>query len=112
MTTLIVVAVGLVLLALAMQLLEWLGAPGWIVVLPWLVPTAGTLGWNVLRPSPAVLTDDDDDSWIGYSLRCALAGPAERPHPAPLRAVAAVLLGAPIVWAFVVFGLLQLTGVF
>lgn len=107
----VLVAVGLGVMLLVMLGLDRLGAPGWVVALPWIVPTAAAMIWSMGRPAPAVLTDDDDDSWIGYAIRLVMVGDGE-PRARPARAVAAAVFGAPVGWAFVVFGLLELIGIF
>lgn len=89
--------------------LDWLGAPGWVVALPWLAPTAGAALWALGRPTPAILTDDDDDSWVGYSIRLVMIG-SQEPRPRTVRAVLAVLFGAPVVAALTLFFLIELTG--
>jgi len=109
LTFAIVVIVGLALMSLAMWALSALGAPGWVVLLPWLVPTAVALVKNVVRPTVAEVTDDDDDSWPGYSIRWAMAGEIE-PRPAAARIVGAVLFGAPVAWATLVTGALTVLG--
>jgi hypothetical protein len=111
MTVLVIASIGFVVMYGTIVALRWIGAPNWLFLLPWLLPTAGTLVWTILRPSPAVLSDEDGDSWIGYSMRLVLFG-ADRPQPLPVRIVAAVVLGAPIVWAFIVLTLLELIGIF
>lgn len=105
----LIVVVGLALMGLAIWLMRWLDAPTWVVLLPWTLPTAGVIVWTLVRPTVAEVTDDDDDSWFGYSIRWALAGELD-PRPAPIRVVAAVLFGAPTVWAVAMSGLLTLTG--
>lgn len=107
----VVVMIGLVLMLLPMAGLRAAGAPDWLVALPWVIPTAGAVVWSVARPTPARLTDDDDDSWVGYSIRLMLVG-SEEPRTRPARVVTTLLFGAPVVWSLVVFGLLELFGVF
>lgn len=107
----VVAAVGTAVMWACMTLLRWLDAPSWVVLLPWLLPTAGALLWTVIRPTVADVTDDDDDSWLGYSIRWAMVGESE-PRPTALRIVAAVVIGAPVVWAVIVSGLLSLIGLF
>ena len=106
----VIVAVGAATMIGAMWILTRIGAPGWIVATPWWLPTAGVLAWTLLRPTVSGLSDDDDDSWFGYSIRWALVG-ERTARPAPVRVVAAVLTGAPVVWAILVSGLLTLTGI-
>ena len=107
----LIVAIGLVIMVLVMVGLDRLDAPGWVVALPWMVPTAGMLAWVLRRPGPAVLSNDDDDSWSGFAIRSVLVG-RDTPRAAPLRVIATVLFGAPIVWSFVVLGILELAGAF
>lgn len=106
----VILAVGIVLLLAIVTLTAWLGAPAWVTALPWLVPTVAVLAWAVVRPGPAELTDDDDDGWIGFSVRWALVGETEL-RPLPHRIVAAVLFGAPVAWALLAIGALTLTGI-
>jgi hypothetical protein len=106
-----IVGVGVALMSGMIWLLDRLGAPTLVAVLPWLVPTAGAVGWTLLHPTAAVATDDDDDSWAGYALRYVLVG-EDTPRGAPARLVAAVVFGAPVVWALTASGLLTVTGVF
>ena len=106
-----VVIIGAVLMALPMWLLDSLEAPGWLFLLPWWLPTLGTVIWTLRSPAPAIVTDDDDDSWAIYSIRFVLVGAGE-PRPTPIRVIAATLLGAPVCWALVLFGGLILLGVF
>ena len=110
-TGIVIVAVGVVLLGATIVLLDRLGAPVWVTTLPWWGPTAGVIGWTLTNPSPAVATDSDDDSWGGYVIRYALVGEGES-RPLPVRVVTAVVLGAPMAWAMLVFGLLALLGLF
>jgi hypothetical protein len=98
LTFAVIVVVGAVPMAVAMWVLAALGAPTWVASLPWVLPGAGALAWTLRRPAPAVATDDDDDSWPGYAIRWAMVGEDE-PRPTAVRAVAATLFGAPIVWA-------------
>jgi hypothetical protein len=91
--------------------LRWLGAPSWVALMPWLLPTAGAVVWTLAAGRAAEVTDDDDDSWIGYSLRWALVGELQ-PRPVPARVLAALVLGAPIVWAVMLSGVLTLIGLF
>ena len=107
----LIVIAGAALMAALMWLLDRLGSPTWLVVLPWMAPTLGALAWTLLRPSPAIATDDDDDSWVGYAIRFVLVGD-DTPRSAPIRVLAALLFGAPIVWALIVSGLATLTGLF
>ena len=103
--------VGLFVMVLTIWLLDLAGAPWWLVTLPWWLPTAAAVVWTLVRPTPAVATDDDDDSWTTYSVCHVLVGEGF-PRPAPLRVVAAVLFGAPIAWALGLFGLLAAMGLF
>ena len=109
-TFVIVVAVGLLSLAGALWLLDRVGAPGWLVTMPWWLPTLVTIVWTLTRPTVSGLSDDDDDSWFGYSIRWVLVGELE-PRPAPVRVVAALVFGAPVVWAVLVAGVLTLVGI-
>lgn len=108
-TFLVIAGTGAVLLGGVMILLAWVGAPPWLVVAPWVVPTLVAIGWAVVRPRPAIATDDDDDSWVGYAIQHVIIGEDE-PRPAPLRLLAALLSGAPVMWSLGVFGASILIG--
>jgi hypothetical protein len=108
-TFIILLGVGAAIIWAAFAALSWLGAHGWVAALPWLVPTIGALVWALGRPTPAILSDDDDDSWVGYSIRLVMIG-SEAPRPRPVRAFLAMVLGAPVVSALALFFLLELTG--
>lgn len=110
LTFAVVVMVGGAVLVGAASLLAWTGAPGWLVAAPWWVPTAATVVWTLVHPTVAGLSDDDDDSWFGYSIRWVLVGEHEA-RRAPVRVVAAAVFGAPVVWAVAVAGLLTLVGI-
>ncbi len=103
--------IGLFLMVLVVWLLGLLDAPWWLETMPWWLPTTAILVWTLARPSPAIPTDDDDDSWAGYSVRHVLVGDA-RPRSAPLRIITAVVLGAPFAWALALFALLTALGLF
>ena len=107
----LIVATGALLLGAVVGLLRWLGAPTWLGFSLWVLPTAAVLGWALLRPRPAVATDDDDGGWTTYSIQYVLVG-EDQPRPAPLRAIAAALFGAPVMWSLFVFGLTTLVGLF
>ncbi len=102
---------GVVVAALVSVGLRSLAAPTWAVALPWVLPIVGTVVWTLRSPAPAVLSDDDDESWSGYAIRWAMVG-ADEPRPVGVRVVAALVFGAPIVWSFVVLTALELTGIF
>lgn len=104
-------ATGAAILIALIWLLGLLGAPPLVALLPWIVPTAGMLVWSLAKPAPAVASDDDDDSWVDFSIRSVIVGEGTR-RQAPARAIAAVLFGAPVAWALVVFGLSTLAGLF
>jgi hypothetical protein len=110
LTFAIVVGVGTALLAGSIWALSLAGAPPWLVSLPWWLPTIGAVVWTLGRPAPAEVTDDDDDSWFGHSLRWVLVGELA-PRPAIARVVAAIVFGAPVAWALLVIGLLTLLGI-
>lgn len=107
----LIVATGAVLLSGIVWVLDRLGAPDWLGISLWVLPTAAVLVWALVRPRPAVATDDDDDGWTTYSIQYVLVGENE-PRRSPLRAIAAVLFGAPVVWSLLVFGLSTLVGLF
>ena len=105
----VIVAVGATVTFFAVLLLDRLGAPGWLATMPWWLPTLAALVWTIVRPTPAVVSNDDDDSWAGYVIRYALVGEGE-PREPPLRVIAAAVFGAPVVWSVLVFGVLVLLG--
>ncbi|MEO6652644.1 MAG: hypothetical protein ABIP17_08305 [Ilumatobacteraceae bacterium] len=90
--------------------LAWLGAPAWVAFVPWAAPTAAMVGRALLRPTPAAVTDDDDDSWPGFVIEYALIG-EERPRSAVTRVVAGIVFGAPVAWAVALFAILTLAGI-
>lgn len=110
LTFALIVAVGATVMWALLWSFDRLDAPGWIVTLTWAIPTAGVLLWTLIRPSPAELTDDDDDSWFGYTIRWALVGELE-PRAVPLRIVVALIVGAPVGWALVLVALLTIAGI-
>ncbi len=99
------------ILGAVMWLLAWLGSPTWLLIGLWAIPTATVVVWTLVRPRPAVATDDDDDGWTTYSIQYVLVG-EQSPRPAPIRMMSAVLFGAPIFWSLLVFGLSTLVGLF
>lgn len=110
LTFVLIVGFGLAVMWTILWTLQRLGAPAWIVTLTWAIPTACVLLWALIRPSPAELTDDDDDSWFGYTLRWALVGEVE-PRATPLRILAALVFGAPVGWALILVALLTVVGI-
>jgi hypothetical protein len=110
-TLLVVASIGAALMALTMWPLSAIGAPGWVVLLPWWLPTLGVMVWTLRGPAPAIATDDDDDSWAIYAIRYVLVG-ADTPRPTPVRLIAAVLVGAPVCWALLLLGILTVAGLF
>ena len=106
-----IVATGALLLGASMALLDWIGAPSWLVASLWAMPTTLVMIWTLARPRPAVPTDDDDDGWTTYSIQFVLVGDGA-PRAAPIRVIAAALFGAPVVWSLVVFGLSTLIGLY
>jgi hypothetical protein len=111
LTFALLVVFGGIVMALVMTGLDRLSAPDWVVWSPWLAPTVGVLSWALARPSAAILSDDDDDKWTGYSVRVVIIG-SDTPRPRPVRAIATVLFGAPVAWSYGVLFLLELTGIF
>lgn len=109
-TFVLLISVGLVTLWGCAWVLGRFDAPGWVLAAVWAVPAAGTVAWTTIRPSVSGLTDDDDDSWLGYSIRWVLVGELE-PRPAPVRVIAAILFGAPLGWVLLLIGLLTISGI-
>ena len=92
----------------AMAGLAALGAPAWAVLAAWYVPAVGVGVWTLLRPRPAVVTDDDD-AWSSYAIRLVMVGEDTANSP-PVRAVAAVAFGGPVGWALALLLILELVG--
>lgn len=105
-----IVAVGLAVMLSCMWLIARTGAPGWAVTAPWWLPTLASVVWTLTRPTVSGLTDDDDDSWFGYSIRWVLVGELA-PRPGPVRVIVAALFGAAVFWVILLSGLLTLTGI-
>lgn len=108
-TFVVVVAVGLIPMIGAIWLISSLGAPTFVNLLPWLVPTAAVVTWALVRPSVAEPTDDDEQTWPGFAIRYVIVGET-RPRPRPARAVAAIVFGGPIGWSVVLIGALVIVG--
>jgi hypothetical protein len=106
----VIVAFGAAIMIAVMWLLDRLGAPGSIVAVPWIVPTVAVGVWAQGRPGPAVLSDDDDESWSGYAIRSAMVGRDEA-RARPARIVTTAIFGAPLGWALAVLFLIELTGI-
>ncbi len=107
----LVVACGASVMGGTIWLLVWAGAPAWLPWSLWIAPTVGMLAWSLLRPRSAAASDDDDDAWTTFAIQFVLVGEGS-PRPAPVRAIAAVLFGAPVIWSLTVFGLSTLAGLF
>jgi hypothetical protein len=110
-TFLVIVAAGWALLLSAVWLLDRFGAPGWLTLMPWWLPTIGAVIWALAGSTPAFVSDDDDDSWSAYAIRWVLVGENE-PRPTSLRVVAAIVFGAPTIWAILLSLIGALTGLF
>jgi hypothetical protein len=104
-----IVMVGLVPLCGSGWVLDRLGAPLWLVTAAWWVPMVGVAAWTLGWPTPAAVTDDDDDSWPGYSIRWALVGEDEA-RPVPVRLTAVAVFGAPVGWSVALSGIATVTG--
>lgn len=111
LTFLVIVAAGWGLLLGAVWLLDRLGAPAWLTFMPWWLPTIGAIVWALAGPKPAIVTDDDDDSWSAYAIRWVMVG-EQVPRAAALRVAAAVVFGAPTIWAILLSLVGALTGLF
>ena len=108
-TFVIIVGFGALPLALAIWLLDRMGAPILLTTMPWWLPTACVVAWTLVRPSPAVATDDDDDAWPAYAIRYVLVGDTT-PGATVVRVLAAVVFGGPVGWSVLVIGSLALIG--
>ena len=108
-TVFVIVVIGWSITWAAIWCLERTGAPLWVTTAPWWLPTVVVLGWSMLRPTPAAVTDDDDDTWPGYSIRWAMVGEIE-PRRRSVRAVLAIGIGAPVGWLVIAVGILTITG--
>jgi hypothetical protein len=110
LTCALIGALGLVLLWLVVWVLDRLDAPGWLVSGPWWIPTLVSLVWALRRPKPGEVTEDGADSWLILSMRTVMVG-VDEPRPRPLRAITAVVFGAPFAWGLVVVAILTLAGI-
>ena len=106
----VVLVVGSAVMWGTMRLLTALGAGSVVTFLLWAAPTAAAVVWTIVHPTTARLSDDDDDTWVGYSIRWALVGELEA-RPAPVRIVTALLFGAPVAWSLAVLAVLTLLGI-
>ncbi len=111
LTFALIVVLGLAVATLASVGLRALDAPAWVVALPWILPILGTVVWTLRGPRPALLSDDDDESWSGYAIRSVMVG-ADEPRSVGSRALMGLVFGAPIVWSFIILTALELTGLF
>ncbi len=102
---------GAIVMLLVIWAIDALGAPRWVVALPWLAPTIGAMIRAVARPTPAIPSDDDDDHWTSYAIRSVMIG-RDEPRPLPLRLLAAIVFGAPVVWAISIVFVFELAGIF
>ena len=101
---------GLGLMIGSIVVLGLAGAAGWIQLLPWLVPMVSVLAWSLSDPTPADVTDFEEQTWSGYVIRYVLIGeevPRDRPH----RIIAAVVLGGPVGWVIVIATALAVVGI-
>lgn len=110
-TAAVVVAIGAIVMWVAILVLQSTGAPGWVAAAPWWLPAGAVTVWTLRRPAPAIATDDDDDSWPGFAIRRLLVGEDEA-RAVPIRVAVAVVVGGPIGWALLLLGGLVLLGVF
>jgi hypothetical protein len=107
----VIAVVGLFLMVLVIWLLDRLGAPAWVASMPWWAPTVAAAAWVALRPSPAVVSNDDDHSWGGFAIRFVMVGEGEA-RPMSTRIITAVVVGAPLAWSMLIFGALAAAGLF
>ncbi len=105
----VVMVPGLALMVGAIWVLGQLGAPTWVAILPWLLPTAGVVTWALVRPSVAEATDDDEQTWAGFAIRYVIVGETD-PRPTAARLAAATVFGGPIGWSVAVVGTLAIAG--
>ena len=99
---------GLVAMGFAMWLLATVGAPGWLVLAPFWLAVLAVLAWTLLRPAPAV-TSNDDEAWITYAVLYVLVG-RDVPRSTPTRVIVAVVLGGPTVGGLSIAWLLAAVG--
>ena len=110
LTFALVGGLGLLMLWLVTALLRAVDAPGWLVTAPVWLPTFGALAWALGRPQPAVATEDGDDSWMLMAVRAVMVG-LDEPRARPVRAITAVVFGAPTAWGLLIVLVLMLVGI-
>ena len=110
LTFAVFLAIGGILFLLAVVLLDYVDAPGWLVFVMWLLPTAAMLVWVLRARIPATSSDYEAQAWGDYSVRAVMIG-VERPRSAAARVATAVVFGAPLATWIVVGVLLDLLGI-
>ncbi|HUF96678.1 MAG TPA: hypothetical protein VMM60_01030 [Ilumatobacter sp.] len=100
---------GAGLLWLFIIALDWLDAPGWVIVATWAVLTSGSTLWALVAKIPATTSDMEYQPWTEYVVRYVMVG-NESVRPAPLRLITGVIFGAPIGCYLITFGVAVLTG--
>ena len=105
-----IVAVGVTLLVGLWWIGAWLSAPSWVMVSVWSVPTVIVAMWTTVRAGAARVDGDDDDSWLGFTVRWALIGETN-PRPLAARLALAIAFGAPVAWSVVLAVILTAAGV-
>jgi hypothetical protein len=110
LTFAVFLSIGGCVFLLVVVLLDYADAPGWLVLLTWLVPTLGVLAWALRARGPATASDYEAQFWGDYSVRAVMIG-IERPRNVAARVATAVLFGAPLGMWIVIGLLLDLLGI-
>lgn len=110
LTFAVLLAIGGFVFLLVVVLLDYSDAPGWLVLLTWLVPTVAVLVWALLARLPATASDYESQIWGDYAVRAVMIG-IERPRSVVSRVVTAILFGAPLAMWIVIGLLLGLLGI-
>jgi hypothetical protein len=110
LTFTVFLAIGGLLLLVVVVLLDYADAPGWLVLLTWLLPTVAVLVWALRARIPATASDYEAQFWGDYSVRAVMIG-IERPRHVAARVATAVLFGAPLGMWILIGLLLELLGI-
>ncbi len=106
----VLLAIGGSVFLLVVVLFDYADAPGWLVLLAWLVPTVAVLVWVVLARVPATASDYESQIWGDYAVRAVMIG-IERPRRVAARVATAILFGAPLGMWIVIGLLLSVLGI-
>lgn len=101
---------GAVFMTALLWLLGWIGVPGWVTMLAWLVPTVLVTLWALRTNTPALIDELESQPWTEYVLRTVMVG-SERPRPRPARLVTGIVLGAPVAYGAILLLVLNVIGI-